>query len=96
MTDIRTHIAALVHPDQVMRETARQALLIGDEAIIAVLIDEFYAGVNLSLGIALLDIIGQIGGYEARMLLEDIADDPKAKAEWRQIGLGWLKRDGFR
>jgi hypothetical protein len=96
MNDLHSHISALIHPDLTMRETARQALLMEDEAIITVLIDEFYAGVNLPIGIALLDIIGEIGGYEARMLLEYIADDLAAKSEWRQIALEWLKRDKFR
>jgi hypothetical protein len=96
MTDLRTYIAELVHPDQVTREMAHRALLMWDEAIIEGLIDEFYAGVSLPLGISLLGTIGQIGGYEARMLLEDVADDPNTKAEWRQIALEWLERDGFR
>jgi hypothetical protein len=95
MNDLTSTIQALTHPDEQVRQAAVHILLLQDEAIIGKLIDEFYAGVGLARGTALLDVIGQIGGYEAVALLKDVVDHPSAKQEWREVALRWLRHDGF-
>lgn len=93
-TQIRAHIQSLTHEDLDIRQQARAALTAGDEAIIDTLIDEFYAGVNEQTGIALLDIIGQIGGYMAINTLEYVYHFDPHDA-WKTIAQKWLTHDGF-
>jgi lysophospholipase L1-like esterase len=54
------------------RDSARQTLYALDEEAVEPLIDQFYAGVNEATGLAILEIVSDIGGWEARMLLEDV------------------------
>lgn len=87
-------IRDLVAADNAVRQDARIRLLQLDEMIISDLIDQFYAGVNETTGIALLGIIGEIGGYEALQLLEDV--DEHERDAWRAVAGSWLKHDGRR
>lgn len=91
--ELRKHIRNLV--DEEHRDSARLALLQGDEAIMSRLIDEFYAGVNVVTGAALLNVIGQIGGYEAIALLHEVYHDLSTKQTWREMAERWLRADGF-
>ncbi len=53
-------------------EVARAEIYALDEEAITPLIDEFYAGVNEATGLIIIEILSDIGGFEARMLLEDV------------------------
>lgn len=64
-----TQLASL---DTTEREAARAALLHMDEDVMDLLVAEFYAGMPDKLAVSLLEIIGEIGGYEALNLLGDV------------------------
>jgi hypothetical protein len=93
--EINALLNQLMSPDDVLRQIARLALLQQDEAIVGLLVDAFYAGVSLALGVELLNVIGQIGGYEAVALFRDLSSDPGTRAEWTAIAVKWLRHDGF-
>jgi hypothetical protein len=91
---LRSMIVDLANPDEQQRQQAHQALLQEDEVIIPALIDEFYAGVGMQTGTALLELIGQIGGYQAiGLFLELLTDSPQVV--WREIAERWLQHDGI-
>lgn len=58
--------------DPAERESARAELLRMDEDVMDLLVAEFYAGMPEKLAVSILDIIGEIGGYEALNLLGDV------------------------
>lgn len=57
-------------PDE--RDSVLSAIYAADEDAVAALTDQFYAGVNEATGLAILEIVSDIGGWEARLLLEDV------------------------
>ncbi|MBC8171000.1 MAG: hypothetical protein H7X77_04995, partial [Anaerolineae bacterium] len=61
--------------------------------IIPVLIDEFYAGVGAQTGAAVLEIIGQIGGYQATQLFFELVADSSTMPCWREVAERWLHQD---
>ncbi|MCU0496074.1 MAG: hypothetical protein MUF87_01840 [Anaerolineae bacterium] len=91
--DLRNYIRNLTVEQY--RDSARLALLQEDEVIVSRLIDEFYAGVSVVTGAALLNVIGEIGGYEAIALLDEVYHDLSTKQIWREIAERWLRVDGF-
>ncbi len=66
---LMTQLASL---DPAERDAARSTLLHMDEDVMDLLVAEFYAGMPEKLAIAVLEIIGEIGGYEALNLLGDV------------------------
>lgn len=62
----------LVSPDAAQREAARAAWLAMDEEAVDLLIAEYYSGVPEKLGVALLEILGEIGGWEALNLIGEV------------------------
>jgi hypothetical protein len=70
--DIRHLFEQLVSPDAEQREAARLKWLEMDEDAVDLLAAEYYAGVPEKLGIALLDILGEIGGWEALNLINEV------------------------
>ena len=68
----RTLMNQLASLDPAERESARASLLQMDEDVMDLLVAEFYAGMPEKLAVALLEIIGEIGGYEALNLLGDV------------------------
>ncbi|MDX1993231.1 MAG: hypothetical protein SF029_12635 [bacterium] len=72
MTDYALLLKHLTTGSDDERDTARQTLYALDEEAIEPLVDQFYAGVNEATGLAILEIVSDIGGWEARMLLEDV------------------------
>ena len=65
-------IQQLVSADESEREAARLAFYQMDEDAIEPLSSEFYAGVNETLGLAIIDVVSAIGGPEALSLLLDV------------------------
>ncbi len=70
--EIRRLIAQLTSDIMVERVAARLILLKMDEDAIQPLADELYSGVNEAAGTAILELMGEIGGWEALAVLQDI------------------------
>ncbi len=62
-------IPDLVSPDEAVRHAALRALYQGDEAAAVLLCDQFAAGLNEAQGCAVLEVLGEMGGFDALMLL---------------------------
>ena len=62
----------LVHENSEVRECAKTNLMELDEMAVDPLLDEFYAGVTDVQGIAILDVIAEIGGPDAMPTLRNI------------------------
>lgn len=58
--------------DPAQREAALNIIYAEDEDAVAPLTDQFYAGVNEATGLAIIEIVSDIGGWETRLLLEDV------------------------
>lgn len=82
----------LTSEDDPIRESAYQAILMQDEGAVDPLIDIFYAGVNEATGLAMLDILNRIGGYEVRLLLEDLTKHETRKIRWRDAARNYLAK----
>ncbi len=72
MATFRNFMNQLASLDLTEREFARAALLQMDEDVMDLLVAEFYAGMPEKLAITLIEIMGEIGGYEALNLLGDV------------------------
>ena len=72
MSSFRTLMNDLASINPAQRDAARAALLQMDEDVMDLLVAEFYAGMPEKLAVAVLEIIGEIGGYEALNLLGDV------------------------
>lgn len=70
--------------DAQTRASALETLYTLDEHAVEPLIDEFYAGVNEQTGLVIIEIVSTIGGWEARQLLDDIADNPQPYTSWKR------------
>lgn len=62
-------IPQIVSPDEAIRHAALRALYTGDEQTAVILCDLFAAGLNEAQGCAVLAVVGEIGGFDAMMLL---------------------------
>jgi hypothetical protein len=72
--------------DEAERESARAALIRLDEAVVEPLAEAFYSGVSEAVGLDILAIVIQIGGWEARLLLADVAQEGLfSYASWRSL-----------
>jgi len=72
MPTFHTLMNQLASIDAAERDAARSTLLQMDEDVMDLLVAEFYAGMPEKLAVSLLEIIGEIGGYEALNLLGDV------------------------
>jgi hypothetical protein len=72
MSSFRALMNDLGSLNPTLRDAGRAALLQMDEDVIDLLVAEFYAGMPEKLAVSLLEIIGEIGGYEALNLLGDV------------------------
>ena len=72
MSTFRALMNQLGSLDPAERESARTSLLQMDEDVMDLLVAEFYGGMPEKLAVALLEITGEIGGYEALNLLGDV------------------------
>jgi hypothetical protein len=72
MPGFRSLMTQLASLDPAERDAARSTLLQMDEEVMDLLVAEFYAGMPEKLAVSLLEIIGEIGGYEALNLLGDV------------------------
>jgi hypothetical protein len=70
--DYRELVHQLLSDDIDQQMTARQTLLALEEDAVTGLLNEYYAGVNEAQGLAILDVLAQIGGYEALSALRSL------------------------
>jgi len=70
--ETRRLITQLTSVVPVERSAARLAFLKMDEEAIQPLADELYSGVSEPTGVAILELMGEIGGWEALTVLQDI------------------------
>lgn len=69
--DYKLLVKQLVDDNQQIRTSAKITLLRLDEAAVDPLLDEFYAGVSARQGVAILELIAEIGGFEAMSTLRN-------------------------
>jgi hypothetical protein len=81
--DFAENLRQLVDPDPVKCDAAREFLLAMDEDGVEWLTGEFYSGVSSALGIALIAIIGEIGGWEALAFLRQVYAERELPREWQ-------------
>ena len=79
MPTFRTLMNQLASVDAAERESARATFLQMDEDVMDLLVAEFYAGMPEKLAVSLIEIIGEIGGYEALNLLGDVYYSPDTR-----------------
>jgi len=79
MPTFHTLMNQLASIDAAERDAARSTLLQMDEDVMDLLVAEFYAGMPEKLAVALLEIMGEIGGYEALNLLGDVYYTPDTR-----------------
>lgn len=87
-------IRKLTSDDDAQQQTARLQLLMHDEDAVEPLVDAFYAGVNEQGGLRILNILGEIGGFEALALFEDVVQFSARYECWRALATAQLRRAG--
>lgn len=95
MTDssFAQHLKHLTDSDPARREAAREALLALDEDGVEWMVGEFYSGVSNALGVALIEIIGEIGGWEALTFLRQVFAEGDLPKEWQLAAARALLRN---
>ena len=93
--DIRRLIGHLTSPMLVERSAARMTLLKLDEDVIQPLADELYSGVSEPTGVAILELMGEIGGWEALMVLQDIYFAESSRAALVRTAAQALRDNGM-
>lgn len=76
------------------REEARRLILDYDEDAVEPLADEFYSGVHEEMGIAIITLLGEIGGPDALYVLNDIYQRD-LRASWQTQAAIWLRFNGW-
>ncbi|MEM6284430.1 MAG: HEAT repeat domain-containing protein [Chloroflexota bacterium] len=91
--DLRFLLDEILSGDETRMQRARIMLLALDEEAVQALTDAFYAGVNEAQGVVLLDVVAEIGGYEALQLLEDVFYNGMKDVWRRWAALGMARND---
>jgi hypothetical protein len=86
-------IQQLTSDNETTRQIARQTLLSMDEDAVQPLIDEFYAGVNEATGREILQLLGEIGGWEALNTLREVCVYPRYES-WKTVAAWGLIHNG--
>ncbi len=82
-SDFAQQLKHLTDADPAQHEAAREALLALDEDGVEWMVGEFYSGVSNALGVALIEIIGEIGGWEALTFLRQVYAERELPGEWQ-------------
>ena len=69
---IRQVVRRFISADATSSMAARMILLALQEDAVDPLADEYYSGVNPAQGVAILELIGHIGGFEAMLILRNV------------------------
>lgn len=70
--EVREHLKQITDGDVTERAAAWLAFLKLDEDAVQLLADELYSGVNEQTGVVILELMAEIGGWEAMIVLQDI------------------------
>jgi hypothetical protein len=92
--EIRRLVSQLASTVTIERMAARLALLKMDEDAIQPLADELYSGVNAVTGMAILELMGEIGGWEAIAVLQDIYFAESSRPELAKVAAEGLRSNG--
>lgn len=92
--EIRVLLKQLVSDDAAQSDAARMALYKLDEYAVDPLADEFYSGVSMQEAAAILDVLGEIGGPDALIVLRDAYGVLETTDEIRQTAALALARNG--
>jgi hypothetical protein len=95
--DYAALLADITGADSIRRDAAFAMIYAEDEMAVQPLIEQFYAGVNEATGLAIIEIVSEIGGFEARTLLEDIVflTETYPHASWREAARQGMIRNDF-
>ncbi len=93
--DIRRLIGHLTSPMLMERAAARVTLLKMDEDVIQPLADELYSGVSEPTGVAILELMGEIGGWEALAVLQDIYFAESSRSALVRTAAAALRNNGL-
>ncbi len=93
--EIRQLVTQLTSANLVERMAARLAFLKLDEDAIQPLADELYSGVTEPTGAAILDLMGEIGGWEAVAVLQDIYFAESSRPALTKAAEQALRKNGF-
>jgi hypothetical protein len=92
--EIRRLVAQLTSNTTIERMAARLAFLKMDEGAVQPLADELYSGVNEVTGMAILELMGEIGGWEAISVLQDIYFAESSRPELSKVAAQGLRNNG--
>lgn len=95
--DYASLLRQLVSDRETARAAAKAALYALDEDAVEPLVEQFYAGVSEAAGLAIIEVIGEIGGFEARIFLEDLTHltARSTNESWRFAARLALARNGW-
>ncbi len=93
--EARRLIEQLTSTSLMERIEARLAFLRLDEDAIQPLADELYSGVSEATGVAILELMGEIGGWEALMVLQDIVFAESSRPALAKAAARALVDNGF-
>jgi hypothetical protein len=93
--DIRELIGQLTSLNFVERSAAHLLFLKLGEDAIQPLADELYSGVTESVGAAILSLMGEIGGWEALAVLQDIYFAESSRPAMRRAAGQALKDNDY-
>ncbi|MGJ3239753.1 MAG: hypothetical protein ACFE0Q_13665 [Anaerolineae bacterium] len=79
--------------EPIHRMAARMILIALDEDAVEPLIDAYFAGVTDQQGIAILDLLADIGGYDALNVMRDIIKHQKDRPPLRVAAVQGLLRN---
>lgn len=83
--NFRQLLSDLIQDDTGRRENAHTTLRSLDEEIVDPLVGEFYSGVSERLGIAIIELVAEIGGPDALSLLRNVYHFDDHHAAWREV-----------
>jgi hypothetical protein len=93
ITSLRQQLSALISDDPAIRDRVRLALFTLDEDAVTLLVEEFFAGVSEPLGLAMLDVVSEIGGPEALSMLRNVYHFEDRRESWKQAAARGLLRN---
>ncbi len=93
--EMKRLIGQLTSAVLVERTAARLLILKMDEDAVQPLADELYSGVSEAAGVAILELMGEIGGWEALTVLQDIYFSESSRPALAQAAEQALKDNGY-
>lgn len=95
MLDYAELVRQLVHESSDTRASARRILLELDEMAVDPLLDEFYAGVTDAQGVAILEIVAEIGGPDAMSTLRNTFHFEETRLAFKNAAARGLLHNGY-